>query len=276
MNRFGWKIGLWVVAAGCGYGGVAKASTATFDALGEGALDISFTTEGITFFDLDDRAGGGPVTFAIEQSDGTLSGPGFSPPNALGFGGWAPGPYPAFGQCGSFKFTTGTVQNFASVDVFEWMSYSGNTISLEAYLNGVLVNSMTIVLPGNGLINHWNLSVSGVLFDTLRVNGSGPTDRGVFFGLVDNVVVQTIDTRCDNIRRFNARCKSRGNIKAKVVMSTSEHDGQTITFAIDDEPFETVIVDHRAILKSCCYAGEHTVSVLDPPDCVAPVVVTCP
>ena len=177
------------LAAGCGYGAVANASIATFDALSEGALDISFTTGGITFFDLDDRAGGGPVTFAIEQADGTLSGPGFSPPNALGFGGWAPGPYAAFGQCGSFRFTTGTVQTFASVDVFEWMSYFENTISLEAYLNGVMVNSMTIVLPGNGLINHWNLSVSGVPFDTLRVNGSGPTDRGVFFGLVDNVVV---------------------------------------------------------------------------------------
>lgn len=177
------------LAAGCGFGAVANASIATFDDFIEGALDISFSSGGITFFDLDDRAGGGPVTFAIEQADGTLSGSGFSPPNALGFGGWAPGPYAAFGQCGSFQFSTGAVQNFASVDVFEWMSYAGNTISLEAYLDGAMVDSTTIVLPGNGLINHWNLSVSGTPFDTLRVNGAGPTDRGVFFGLVDNVVV---------------------------------------------------------------------------------------
>ncbi|MCC6677017.1 MAG: hypothetical protein IT436_07730 [Phycisphaerales bacterium] len=177
------------LAAGFGCGGIAHASIATFDALGEGALDISFSTGGITFFDLDDRAGGGPVTFAIERADGTLPGPGFSPPNALGFGGWAPGPDAAFGQCGSFWFSSGTVQNFASVDVFEWRSYAGNTISLDAFLGGVMVNSMSIVLPGDGLLNHWYLSVSGVPFDTLRVNGSGPTDRGVFFGLVDNVVI---------------------------------------------------------------------------------------
>jgi hypothetical protein len=62
-------------------------------------------------------------------------------------------------------------------------------ISLEAYRNGVMVDSMSVEIRGNGLINHWNLSVSGTLFDTLRVNGSGPNDRGIFIGLVDNMVV---------------------------------------------------------------------------------------
>ena len=52
-----------------------------------------------------------------------------------------------------------------------------------------MVDSDGVVIPGNGQINHWNLSVSGVAFDTLRVNGSGSTDRGIFIGLVDNVVV---------------------------------------------------------------------------------------
>ncbi|MBL8762447.1 MAG: hypothetical protein JNL50_14220, partial [Phycisphaerae bacterium] len=69
------------------------------------------------------------------------------------------------------------------------MSPAGNTISLEAYRNGVLVNSDSAVIPGNFQINHWTLKVSGVAFDTLRVNGSGPTDRGIFIGLVDNVVI---------------------------------------------------------------------------------------
>lgn len=177
------------LAAACGFGGVASAAIATFDSLSEGALDKSFTDGGITFFDLDDRAGGFPVTFTVERADGTLSGPGFSPPNTLGFGGWVPGSGAAFAQCGSFKFTTGAVQDFASIDVFEFFSYAGNLISLEAYLGGALVNSTSIVLPGNFQINHWNMSVSGELFDTLVLTGSGPTDRGVFFGLVDNVVI---------------------------------------------------------------------------------------
>lgn len=177
------------LAAGFGPGGTAQASIATFDTLGEGALATSFSTGGITFFDLDDRAGGGPVTFTIERADGTLSGAGFSSPNTLGFGGWVPGPGAAFGQCGSFWFTSGTVQDFAAVDVFEWRSYAGNRISLDAFLGGAMVNSTSIVLPGDGQLNHWYLSVSGVPFDTVRVNGSGPTDRGVFFGVVDNVVI---------------------------------------------------------------------------------------
>ncbi|MCC6969156.1 MAG: hypothetical protein IT434_02955 [Phycisphaerales bacterium] len=169
--------------------GLAGASIATFDSLAEGDLGVSFVDGGITFFGLDDRASVGDVPFACERADGTLSSSGFSAPNALGFGGWAPGPFAAFSQCGSFSFTNGTVQTFGSIDVFEWMSPAGNTIWLEAYRNGVLVNSTGAVIPGNFEINHWTLSVSGVPFDTLRINGTGPTDRGIFIGLVDNVTI---------------------------------------------------------------------------------------
>lgn len=169
--------------------GVAGAATANFDSLVEGDLGLSFVDGGITFFGLDDRATSGDIPFSCERADGTLSGEGFSTPNTLGFATWVPGPFAAFSQCGSFKFSTGSVETFASVDVFEWLSPPGNTISLEAYRNGVLVNSASVVIPGNLLLNHWNLSVSGVPFDTLRVNGSGPSDRGIFIGLVDNVVV---------------------------------------------------------------------------------------
>lgn len=169
--------------------GVAGASIATFDSLTEGDLGVSFVDGGITFFGLDDRATIGDASFNCERADGTLSSSGFSAPNALGFGAWVPGPFAAFSQCGSFSFTNGTVQTFGSIDVFEWMSPAGNMIWLEAYRNGVLVNSTGAVIPGNFEINHWTLSVSGVAFDTLRVNGTGPTDRGIFIGLVDNAVI---------------------------------------------------------------------------------------
>lgn len=167
----------------------AQASVATFDSLAEGVLGTTFTDGGITFSDLDDRAGGFPVPFTCERADGTMPGPGFSPPNALGFGSWVPGPGAAFSQVGSFRFTTGTIQTSASIDVFEWGTPGGNFISLEAYLNGVLVRSMTVQTPGDWQINHWNLHVSGASFDTLRINGSGPHSFGTFIGLVDNVVV---------------------------------------------------------------------------------------
>lgn len=177
-------------ATGCLCAGVASASVATFDTLTEGNLGLTFVDGGITFFDLDDRTGAGFVPFSCERADDTLSGfPGFSPPNTLGFGSWVPGSGAAFQQCGSFKFSAGGVQTSASLDVFEWLSPAGNTISLEAYLNGTLVNSDSVVIPGNGLLNHWNLSVAGAPFDTLRLNGSGPGSLGTFIGLVDNVVV---------------------------------------------------------------------------------------
>ncbi|MCG3123990.1 MAG: hypothetical protein GIKADHBN_02429 [Phycisphaerales bacterium] len=182
-----------VAAAGvsvlCVWSGGASGAAATFDSLVEGDLGPTFVDGGITFFGLDDRAGTADAPFSCERADGTLGGPGFSAPNAMGFGSWVPGPFAAFSQCGSFSFTTGAVETFASVDVFEWMSPAGNTIWLEAYRNGVLVASDSAVIPGNLQINHWTLSVSGSAFDTLRVNGTGPTDRGIFIGLVDNVVV---------------------------------------------------------------------------------------
>jgi len=173
----------------CAAASSASAAVATFDTLSEGDAGASFTLNGITFFALDDRATPGFINFSIERADGTVSSSGFSPPNMLGFGSWVPGPGAAFSQCGSFMFTTGTVQTHASIDVFEWLSPPGNLISLEALRQGVVVSSASAVIPGNFQINHWTLSVSGTPFDTLRVIGSGAADRGIFIGLVDNVVV---------------------------------------------------------------------------------------
>lgn len=180
--------GLAIVAAAL-LAGAAGGATATFDTFPEGILGTSFTDGGITFFDFDRRLPGDPNLFVVEQADGTLSGPGFSPPNTLGFGGWAPGPSAAFSRCGSFRFTTGTVQDFASLEIFEFFSDAGNVITLEAYLGSTLVNSDSITLPGGASIHHWTLSVSGEDFDSLRLISTGPGNDGVFFGLVDNVVV---------------------------------------------------------------------------------------
>ncbi|MCC7291115.1 MAG: hypothetical protein IT449_03520 [Phycisphaerales bacterium] len=240
----GWVVSVWLVV-GSVCGGGATASTSTFDEFVEGALDTSFTSGGVTFFDLDDRAGGTGI-FTIEQADGTLSGPGFSPPNALGFGGWVPGPDAAFSQCGSFKFTTGSVQDYASVEVFEWMSYAGNTISLEAYRNGVMVNSMTVDIPGNFQINHWSLTVSGVAFDTLRVNGAGPTDRGVFFGLVDNVLVSGSGVVCTGNEQIKkARCEDRTGANLLKVILVGGLAGDTFTVRLTDGSSKSGLINSR-------------------------------
>ncbi len=182
------RTGAWLVL-GLMAGSAASGAVATFDTRSEGDLGETFVDGGITFFELDDRAGPGPVSFSCERADGTLSGTGFTPPNVLSFSAWVPGPLAAFDQCGSFRFTTGSVQTFASVDVWEWLSPPGNQIWLEAYMGATLVNSTSVVIPGNLEINHWTLSVSGVPFDSLRVNGTGPGSLGTFIGIVDTVVV---------------------------------------------------------------------------------------
>lgn len=170
----------------------AFAQNANFDSLTEDVITPYLEDGGIIFFDLDRRIEGDvvPTPFGIERADATLSGPFFSSPNTLAFGGYSPGPGAAFTRCGEFKFrlVSGGTGHFASLELFTFLSYPGNRVTLEALRNGVRVGSTTITINSIGL-SHWTIAVSDVTFDTLRLYGSGTQDRGVFFGLVDNVVI---------------------------------------------------------------------------------------
>ncbi len=101
--------------------------------------------------------------------------------------------------------------------------------------------------------------------------------RGAIGWLAEQAGLPGDDTRCSNMKKFVVRCNDSGVIKAKVVMRTTENNGQTITFEIDgSQQFDAVIVDRRAKLAVCCYNGAHEVSVIDPPACVSPLVTACP
>jgi hypothetical protein len=180
----------WILAAS------ARAATADFDALTEGTNGSVITDGGLTFTNLDNRGVSPPPgNIAIDQADADLGGmAGFTATNALGFGGYSPGPNGAFGRFGSIEISSGGLGESAEVNVFENGGYAGTVLRLEALLGGVTVATDSDPLSGGfGIVGH-TLTVSGATFDTLRVSiGPGATD--VAFLLIDHV---TIDPPTDS------------------------------------------------------------------------------
>jgi hypothetical protein len=170
-------------------GSRASAQTADFDTFPEGSPSTVIVDGGITFSNMNNGLGGTP-NFVIEQADGTLTGmPGFTTPMTLGFGGYSPGPGAAFSRIISFDITPSQGASAASLQMFEFGSYAGNTITLQALAGATVVASQTITIPSGFAIHHYAFSVSGASFDHLHVLGAGPQDNGAFFALVDHVVI---------------------------------------------------------------------------------------
>jgi hypothetical protein len=167
----------------------ASAQDATFDTLTEGVIATTFTEGGITFQNLENDIGGpiGTNSFICEQADGDLSGqPGFSAPNCLGGAvGYSPGAGGAYTRVKSYEMTTGQINTLGRLELWDG-GIQGNTITLEAYLGGTLVNSQTIVTTF-AFGAHYTMQVSGVPFDLLRLQGGGTQQNGCMFILVDNV-----------------------------------------------------------------------------------------
>jgi hypothetical protein len=186
----------------------ALAQTAHFDSYTEGIIATNFTEAGITFSNLDNTLQPiGTASFIAEQADGTLTGQtGFSTPICLGSVGWSPGPGASFGRTKSYEMSTGAQADTASLELFEFGSYAGNTVTLEAWNGGSLVGSDIVTLSGGFSVVHHHLAISGVTFDHLRLVGNGPTDSGVFFGLVDEVSIGSSP--------FDSECPGDGTLAA--------------------------------------------------------------
>ncbi len=176
----------------------AQTLTANFEAQSEGWFAQTYTEGPITLQNLDGAIPGQTTyVFAIDRADATLGGlPGFTPVNAMGFGGYSPGTDTAFTRCKSFDIVwTGGLASEAQIEVYEPGNDAQNSISLEALLGGSVVASTTIQWPGGFTLRHHTLHVSGASFDSLRVVGSGPNDSGVFFAVVDTLrIEQSIGT----------------------------------------------------------------------------------
>lgn len=86
---------------------------------------------------------------------------------------------------------------------------------------------------------------------------------------------------CEDVDRLEARCVSPGagsnRLQARVFMTDTSHDGESVTIGVDGAPNVVTIADDLAsLLIVDATSGAHTVSLDDPPSCVVPVVVNCP
>ncbi|MBD2005784.1 MULTISPECIES: hypothetical protein [Cyanophyceae] len=171
------------------------AAAISFDNFSEGFSGTTITNEKITFFDLDTGLSPEATAFYIEGTTKDYLGEFFSDSNYLTFGGYAEGAEASFGRFGSTRITTGKVESSASLDVFSQLfSPSNNLLTLEAFLDGNLVQSNSVALADFGVIEtssllHSTLSISGVKFDELRLVASGSDDDGAAFIGIDNVRV---------------------------------------------------------------------------------------
>ncbi len=166
----------------------AVGALATFDGLTEGSQSTSFIDGGITFYDSHDWNGFSTV-FVVERAEATLSDPAFSPNNVLGQGGYVPGPGAGFHGLGTFRMTTGLVENFINVEAFTFgSSHIGNSLNLEILLGGIVVGTTSSTVT-TSTITHHNLSISGTSFDSARIFGSGSFQNGTVFSRFDNAQI---------------------------------------------------------------------------------------
>ncbi len=86
--------------------------------------------------------------------------------------------------------------------------------------------------------------------------------------------------QCNEIDRFQARCvqRTQGNLlQMRVILTSSAHSGDTVTFDVDGTQQAVTIQGDRARLQiPNATGGAHVISLVDPAGCVNPQTVTCP
>lgn len=199
---------MMMVAAGA-LSGVAGANVADFDAETEGFKGSSFTSGGITFFDLNTHSGmnvdgssfmaGDYGTNLIVERAILLANdfPGqVSSPNVLGWGNaFVPGDSLTVNIFSDLKMTTGAVENSVSFDMFYYENgpWGGIELHLDALLDGSVVASDGFTIANGGgrdNITSTTLSIDGVSFDELRLYAT--LSDGTFTamtGVLDNVSI---------------------------------------------------------------------------------------
>lgn len=168
----------------------ARGALATFDSLSAGGIGETFIDGGIRFFDPDNRIIGSTPLFIINDISAEPPGTLYSPPNVLSETGSGGGPLTRMGE---FKaaLEDGTHGIMASVDIFyaDFSGVAGNTISLEALLDGQVVAADSVVIGDIFQGRARRFTVTGIEFDSIRIIGRGSLQDGVFLGSVDNVFI---------------------------------------------------------------------------------------
>lgn len=180
--------------------GALQAATATFDSFSEGAIGNTFTDGGITFYDFDNYISFYTPPLYIDDASTTLANSTFSPSNVLSFSSAISGGTAGYGRFGSISMSVDTVATSASLDIFAASFPKNNQLTLNAYYQGSLVDSVSVWLsafghytrPGASTSSHqYTMTIDGIQFDELQLVSSGAYDSGASFILLDNVVFNT-------------------------------------------------------------------------------------
>lgn len=170
----------------------AQESVANFDVVPEGSGTTHYVEDGLRFDQLDLYNGNGPTaSFSIEDASLQLGGfPDFSSPNTLDTGPVIPGSIGTAGRIGSFRILPFSQCTHADVRLYvNPGSSAGNKITLRASLGAAIVAEQLISIPAGGW-TQLDLNLGGLNpFDRLDIIGTGPSNDGAFFGLVDEVRV---------------------------------------------------------------------------------------
>ena len=173
-----------------GASGFAVQFEANFDSKIEGEFGEQMVDGGIRFHSLDRVPLEPPNNFTIEDASTTPLGSDFSAPNALAFGGYLVGTDTAFHRMKSFEFDIAggfSVMFSAQLDMWFYNLHApGNTVTLEGYFEGNLVDFDTYA-PSSFSIVHHRFSLPDDNYDRFIVRAEGPVDEGVVFAIADNV-----------------------------------------------------------------------------------------
>jgi hypothetical protein len=143
---------------------------------------------------------------------------------------------------------------------------SGPEVRVLSPFQTVVIDTPLLTVPFNARTGDYALIafIGRYLVDTL---GTDTTDFHKLPGI-----------SCEDITRFQARCRPGGNVQARIILSDASHTGDLVEFTIDDVPYETTVGPNRIALLSLTgfNIGSHDVELTEPPGCYDPVTVTCP
>ena len=108
-----------------------------------------------------------------------------------------------------------------------------------------------------------------------------PDGRVTTLSNVDTNQVITITEEvvpCADVQRLKTKCTGNGVVWAKVLMTSTDHDGKTVKLTVDGVPYDVIIQGRTAALRVSDMQGAGAVSVelTYPVFCSAPVELFCP
>ena len=81
---------------------------------------------------------------------------------------------------------------------------------------------------------------------------------------------------CEDVETFQARCSPAQTVQVRVKFFDNSHDGESVTVAVDGvESVRTIFNNFASYQVPNAGPGAHTIELVDPPGCFAPLVKQC-